>query len=247
MRPNNKAFTLVEIIVTATIMLIGTVLIADAFLFMLRIMFKDSQRLETNAALRGTIARMTGECMDASQYYVFPTYQSISSTVNVATDTASATALTTTTYQGATSTTSSTPMFLGDCLVVVTLVSDLSLSSNIRQFRIFYRIVTAPEQDGELRMYKSADYGASTGTALPINTLLRSVNLSSNPRPTGSIKLAPLVHGRQIPSTAGVYPIFSSTTNIPSPSPQFVTVNMEIVGASHLSSSSLNYTIAPRK
>jgi Tfp pilus assembly protein PilW len=85
-RSGAAGFTVVEIMVSMTItfMVIGAAM--STFLFGLRTMYKDSQRLTSNASLRSFMAQISNETLDASYFYLFPYYTSLDGSVNLTSD-----------------------------------------------------------------------------------------------------------------------------------------------------------------
>lgn len=241
------AFTLVEVMISMSIVTMVLGMAMSTFLFGLRTMYKDTQRLITNANLRYFVAQVSKETIDATEFYIFPYYTSLDGSVDPATD---VTTITSNSY--------GTDVYHGDCLVLVTRVS-LDTTAAIRQFRIYYRVVTDSAQEGVIRYFESQDYGSAgaltSGAATPLATLLNGVNLSANPAYAGSGSnriLAQRSRGRPTASDPNLYyPIFSSELPTLSVTNENVSVNVEIINGSTvnnlLSSSSFNYTISPRR
>ncbi len=234
-----RGFTLVEVMTTMSVAMLGMGLATSTFMTSLRTMFRDNQRLETNANLRYVVAHLSKETLDASDFYLFADYRKLDGSIDVDAD-ASPSELD---AYGA-------DVRHGDCLVLVTRVT-IEASSNIRQIRIYYRDVASPNSMGGLRYYKSADYGTS-GTATPLNTLLNGINLNASPAFTGTQVIADTTRGRRrAGSQTECYPIFSSDTATPARSNEAVSINVEVVNGNTtlnlLSSSSFNYTISPRR
>ncbi|MDD2764103.1 MAG: prepilin-type N-terminal cleavage/methylation domain-containing protein [Opitutaceae bacterium] len=232
-------FSLVEVMVAMSIAVLALGLTLSTFLFGLRTMYKDTQRLATNANLRYFTAHVAKETLDSSEFYIFPTYQSLDGNVNLATDVS---ALETDAYD--------TEAAYGDCLVLVTRVS-IEATAKVRQFKIYYRVVTDSANAGAIRYYESADYGSS-GSSSSLTTLLNGVDLKTTPGISGSFVLAKVAYGRARPSPqSGSFPIFSSEAATVSPSNESVSINVEIVNGSNvnnvISSSSFNYTVSPRR
>ncbi|MBI2496524.1 MAG: prepilin-type N-terminal cleavage/methylation domain-containing protein [Opitutae bacterium] len=177
-RGSAAAFTLVEVMISMTIVTMVLGMAMSTYLFGLRTMYKDTQRLITNANLRYFVAQVSKETLDASEFYIFPYYTSLDGSVDLATD---VTAITSNSY--------GTDVYHGDCLVLVTRVS-LDTTAAVRQFRIYFRVVTDSAQEGGIRYFESQDYGSSgaltSGSATPLATLLNGVNLNANPAYAGS-------------------------------------------------------------
>lgn len=234
-------FTLVEIIVSMTIVTLVLALAMSTFMFGLRTMYKDTQRLATNASLRSFMAQISKETLDSSEFYIFPSYQSLDGSVSLTADVAP---LTTDTY--------GTDVAHGDCLVLVTRTT-IETNSNVRQVRIYYRVVTVGNRnnDAPIRYYETADWGTTGNTSQSLNQILNGINLSSNPSLTGSRQLTERAKGRRVGATANFYPIFSSEDPITTPTNSNVSINVEFItgvtALNMLSSSSFNYTISPRR
>ncbi len=234
-----RGFTLVEVLVTMTVCLLGMGIAMSTFMMSLRTMYKDGARLETNANLRYVIAHFSQETLDSSEFYLFPDYRSLDGSVDLTND-----------ISGETADPYGTMLRHGDCLVLVTRVN-ADDTSNVRQFRIYYRQATSPSTTAALRYYESTDYGAS-GTATSLTALLNAVNLNATPAISGSRIIAKNTRGRLVSgSTTTCYPIFSGETSSATPNNEYVSVNVEVINGNSttnlLSSSSFNYTISPRK
>lgn len=237
-RPRNAGFTLVEAMVAATVsslVMAGTI---ATFMFGFRTMYKDNQRLATNATLRFFIAQVSKETLDATEFYVFPNYKSLDGSVDLSND-----------VSDLESDAFGTFLAYGDCLVLVTRVST-STTANVRQIRIYYRVTPYPNVVAPVRYYESTDWGA-TGTSTALGTLLNLINLSSNPAPTSSRVIVDNARGRQKTNSSTIYPIFSTESATTTPTNDSVSINVEVINGSSvnnlLSSSSFNYTISPRK
>lgn len=235
---STAAFTLVEGMVSTTIaslVLGGTM---TTFMFGFRTMYKDNQRLATNATLRYFISQVSKETLDATEFYVFPDYESLDGSVNLSADVASLQADSYGTF-----------LAYGDCLVLVTRVS-VSGSSNVRQIRIYYRNTTSSSQIQAVRYYEGQDYGVS-GTATSLVSLLNAIDLKSNPKITRSSEMVANARGRLKTGGSTYYPIFSTESATMTPTNDSVSINVEVINGSSvnnlLSSSSFNYTISPRK
>ena len=230
--PASPGFTLSEVMISMAIGVTAIGLSLGVLLTGLRVMYKDTQRLTTNANLRKFTAEVAKETVDATEFYVFPTYEKLDGSVNLTTDIAP---LETDAY--------GTDVAYGDCLVLVARVT-VDNTSNIRQFRIYYRVVTDFDQAGPIRYYESTDYGTS-GTSSSLATLLNAINLNATPTYPGTRVLAATARGR------GSYPIFSTPSSITTSTNESVSINVEIINGSSvnnvLSSSSFNYTISPRR
>lgn len=232
-------FTLVEVMITMSIALLGMSLAIGTFMTSLRTMYRDGARLETNAALRHTVAHLSQKTLDSSEFYLFPDYRKLDGSVDLAADLSPEE----TDPYGA-------DLRHGDCLVLVTRVN-VEDTSNVRQFRVYYRAVTSTNTIGALRYYESQDWGAS-GTGSSLTSLLNAVNLSATPALTGTRVVAARTRGRlRDGSATECYPIFSAETSSATANNEYVSVNLEVINGNStnnlLSSSSFNYTISPRK
>lgn len=232
-------FTLVEVMISMTIVTVVLGLAMSNFLFGLRTMYKDNQRLATNASLRYFVAQVSKETLDASEFYIFPFYTSFDGSVTLASDITS----TTTSSYGV-------DLYHGDCLLLVTRVS-LEKGAAVRQFRVYYRVVTDSNKEGEIRYWESPDYGVD-GSSATLANLLNGVDLKTTPKPAGSRVLALRAQGRpKNGSSTQFYPIFSSEFPTITKTNENVSINVEIINGNKinnlLSSSSFNYTISPRR
>lgn len=241
--PNNSSrsagFTLVEAMMSATIVSLVLGGTMATFLFGFRTMYKDNQRLATNATLRYFIAQVSKETLDATEFYVFPNYKSLDGSVNLTNDVSVLQADAYGTY-----------LAYGDCLLLVTRVST-SGSSDVRQIRIYYRVTANAATIAPIRYYEGTDYGEA-GTATSLGTLVNAVNLNSSPTINGSRVIVSNARGRAQPApSSAVYPIFSTESSTTTPTNDSVSINVEVINGTSvnnmLSSSSFNYTISPRK
>lgn len=230
----------------------------SSFLFCLRSMYKDTQRLATNASLRSFMAQVSKETLDASYFYIFPYYTSIDSAIDLTTDPVSMTQI-----ENAADNDYDKWVAHGDCLVLITRTS-VYRTTDIRQIRIYYRTntnQTGRNNEAVLRYYEGTDWGEGTSSTsnghTDVETELESINLNANPARTGSKLISSRTKGRSVPSpytpyTAGdLYPIFSSESPDSTTTNGFISINVEFIngGTSYnlLSSSSFNYTISPRR
>ena len=233
------AFTLTEIMISMTVVGLVFAGTMSTFLFGYRMMYRDSQRLATNASLRYFVAQVSKETLDASEFYIFRNYRALDGSVDLTDD---VTDYVTTAY--------GLDIYHGDCLVLVTRIN-LDATSHVRQFRIYYRVATDPGVEAPIRYYESQDYGED-GTATSLTTLLNQINLRNNPTTTPSRVLADRSRGRASDSDAStIYPVFSSEFPTLTKTNENVSINVEIINGSAvnhlLSSSSFNYTISPRR
>jgi hypothetical protein len=233
-------FTVVEILIAMTIALVAIALALGTFLFGLRSMYKDNVRLETNSSLRKFMGQMSKETLDSSEFYIFPSYQSLDGSVNLASDVSS---LGTDAY--------GTSIAHGDCVVLVTRTS-VSANAAVRQIRIYYRVATVAARNNEapIRYWEGTDYGPGS-TQANLTTLLNAINLSSNPTLSGSTQLTARAKGRRIGTTSDFYPIFCSESPSVSATNESFSINVEFINGATVnnmvSSSSFNYTISPRR
>jgi prepilin-type N-terminal cleavage/methylation domain-containing protein len=251
-------FTLVEVMVSMTVFGVVMSMCLGTFLFGLRAMYKDTQRLATNASLRSFMAQVTKETLDASYFYVFPYYTKLNGSVNLTTGPATMTQI-----EDAADDDYDKWVGQGDCLVLVTNTS-VYRTTDIRQIRIYYRVTTnqaSMNAEAPIRYYETADWGEGTAGAsnghTNLATELNAINLNSNPLLAGTRLLSARTLGRSVPSpytpyAAGDrYPVFSSESPNSTPTNGFISINMEFVNGSTanqmLSSSSFNYTISPRR
>lgn len=268
LRPATAGFTLAEVMISMTIVVLVLGMTMSTFLFGLRTMYKDTQRLATNASLRAFTAQITKETLDASTFYLFDYYTKLDASVNVTTD----------------------PIFPagpeidsadndydkwiahGDCIVLVTQTS-LYRNTDIRQIRIYYRVTTnqaGVNAEAPVRYYETDDWGEGSSVSSnghPFSGIaaeLSAINLNSNPSRAGSRLLNARSKGRAVPVSpvtgtypngpyvsGDLYPIFSTESPTSTPSDGFISINVEFINGSTvnnmLSSSSFNYTISPRK
>jgi type II secretory pathway pseudopilin PulG len=262
-RPTRRAaaaFTLVEVLISMGVVTIVMSMCMSTFLFGLRTMYKDSQRLQTNASLRSLMAQISKETLDASFFYLFPYYTAINTNINLTTAPSSMIQI-----QDAADDDYDKWVAHGDCLVLVTTTSQYR-TTDIRQIRIYYRVVTNQTQrnsQAPMRYYETADWGegtASTSNGHPLTNLaaeLNSINLNGNPNRAGSKQLVAKTIGRTVPppytpfANGDRYPVFSSESPDATATNGFIAINMEVVNGTTannlLSSSSFNYTVSPRR
>jgi prepilin-type N-terminal cleavage/methylation domain-containing protein len=262
-RSGPAGFTLVEVLISLSIVVTVMGMAMGAYLFGLRAMYKDTQRLITNASLRAFLAQISKETLDASTFYLFPYYTSLDTSVNPDTEIV----IPSGPEIDSTGTDYDKWVTHGDCLVLVTKTTT-STPTKIRQIRVYYRVTTnqaTVNTEAPLRYYETADWGEDGTPSGYVNTHLFSnlasevsaINLASNPNRSGSRQLNARCKGRKVPApytgyTAGdLYPIFSTESPTVNPSNGFVSINVEFINGSTinnlLSSSSFNYTISPRR
>lgn len=236
----------------------------NTFVFCLKIMYKDSQRLATNASLRSFMAQISKETLDASYFYLFPYYTKLDGSVILASDYVNPIQ-----YQAIADDDYPQWVAHGDCLVLVTK-SSLYRNTDIRQIRIYYRVTTnqaTVNAEAPIRYYETADWGEGTSSTsnghTNLATELNLINLNSNPLIAGSKLLNARSKGRKVPPTSAgtypngtyvsgdLYPMFSTDSPSPTATTGFLSINVEFINGSTinnlLSSSSFNYTISPRR
>ena len=257
-RGGKKAFSLVEVIVALTLFGVVVSMCLGTFLFGLRMMYKDTQRLITNASLRSFMAQISKETPDASYFYVFPSYTTLDGTLNLAADFSSLLQ-----FQDAADNDYDKWVAHGDCLVLVTRTA-VYRTTDIRQVRIYYRVTSTQASmnaEAPIRYYETADWGEGSAVAsnghTNLQTELNAINLSANPLIAGSRQLSARTVGRLVaapytPYAAGDrYPVFCTESPDGTTTNGFISINMEFVNGSQanqlLSSSSFNYTISPRR
>lgn len=253
--PRPRGFTLVEIMISMTIVTLTMGLALSVFVFCLKVMYKDGQRLATNGSMRSFMAQISKETLDASYFYLFPYYTSLDGSVDLTADPA-------TLAQSEDFTDNDYDKWVahGDCLVLVTKTSQYR-TTDIRQIRIYYRTTTnttSLKSYSTLRYYETADWGegsASSSNGHPVSSLatyLNAINLNSNPSLSGSKLVSATCIGRKYSDgSANYYPAFLSEAPSASTTSGFVSINLEFVNGTTvnnmLSSSSFNYTISPRR
>jgi type II secretory pathway pseudopilin PulG len=269
-RESSAGFTLIEAIISMAVVSSVLAMCMSTFMMGMRTMYRDNQRLATNANLRAFMAQISKETLDASHFYLFDYYTKLDGNVNLALDPAIL-------EQDADYSDDSYDKWVaqGDCLVLVTMTS-VPDTPKVRQVRIYYRRTKTQAErnaDAPLRYYETADWGVN-GTNSTLVAILNSINLSTsttgtsyhssgtryNPSAgdfTGSRLLTLRSRGRKItaptsPYVAGdLYPMFSSESGTATATNGFVSINIEFITGSSLinmlSSSSFNYTISPRR
>jgi prepilin-type N-terminal cleavage/methylation domain-containing protein len=270
-------FTLVEVMISMTIVVMVLALSLSTFLFGLRTMYKDCQRLATNASLRSFMAQISKETLDASYFYLMPDYKKLDGTVNLTSDPA---VLVQT--EDFTDPAYDKWVAHGDCLVLITKTSQYR-TTEIRQIRIYYRLTDSTNQatlndEAKLYYYSSPDWGEGSpddgdsgtydGNGHPLSdadltTELNAIDLNSDHSSetqtgpatltrTGTKLLNRRTKGR-LNTGVNLYPMFSSESPTNSGNNGFVSINVEFINGANvgtnmmLSSSSFNYTISPRR
>lgn len=238
-KPDQAAFTLVEVLISLSIVTMIMGMAMTTFLHGIRMMYKDNQRLATNTNLRYFMAQVAKATLDASEFYIYPNYLTLDGAVDSIGDLTTAV---TDSY--------GLELYHGDCLVLVTRTS-LDQDSNIRQVSVYYRTTSDPTKEGALRYFEGKDYGES-GTTDSLDDLLNEINLKEKAEYPGSKLLSARTLGRPIAGkTSERYPIFCSKTPFIETENDSVSINAEVINGSTvnnlLSSSSFNYTISPRR
>lgn len=247
-------FTLVEVMISMAVVTLVMGMCLSTFLFGLRTLYKDNQRLATNASLRSFMAQISKETLDASYFYLFDHYTKLDGSVSLDADPAAL-------AQSEDFTDADYDKWVahGDCLVLVTKTSECR-TTDIRQIRIYYRTTTnQTDLNGEatIRYYETADWGegdAVDSNGHPVSGLvteLNAINLAGNPVLSGSREIADRCKGRRQTSGTDHYPIFASESPTASATNGFISINVEFINGTTvnnlLSSSSFNYTISPRR
>lgn len=264
-RPD-AAFTLVEIMISMTIVTMVMGMCMSTFLLGLRMMYKDNVRLATNTSLRYFTAQMAKETVDSSEFYLLPDYTALDGSVDIDnSDGSSDMAVPADDGNG-------TMLASGDCIVLVTRTS-IDSGAKVRQFRIYYRVCKTADVNCQapIRYYESQDYGTS-GSSSTIGALLNAVNLASTTNTNYSKnsttqvitsttsyartgdknrQITATAKGRKIGSTANYYPIFCSEGPVVTATNENFSINVEFINGTTannmLSSSSFNYTVSPRR
>jgi prepilin-type N-terminal cleavage/methylation domain-containing protein len=182
-RRSNAGFTLVESMITVSLVTLTAGMALSTFVYALKCMYRDGQRLATNSTLRYFTGHVAKETLDSTEFHLFPRYSTIDGSVNIDTDVSPQVVAD---Y--------GTEVSYGDCLVLVTRTT-IAETSPIRQFRVYYRVVGNANGSGSIRYYEGTDYG-NGGTTQSIAQLLNTINLQSNP-----------TLGRQLVATARGLPI----------------------------------------
>lgn len=253
-RGGRAAFTIVEVMISMTVVTIVMGMCLSTFMLGLRTMYKDNQRLATNASLRSFMAQISKETLDASYFYLFPYYTSLDGSVSLTGDPA-------TLAQSEDYTDADYDKWVahGDCLVLVTKTSQYR-TTDIRQIRVYYRTTTNQtglNNESAIRYYETDDWGEGTeddDNGHPVTGLaaeLNAINLNTNPNLSGSRQIAERSKGRKDADSANYFPIFSSESPTASTTNGFISINVEFINGvtanNLLSSSSFNYTISPRR
>lgn len=237
------AFTLSEVMITTTILGFVTAGTLAVFILGMRSMYRDIERLNTDSILRRLTLHVAKETIDSTEFYVFPNYTALDGNVDLTNDISA--------LEPDEPAEDETQLAMGDCLVLVTRVTT-DVTSNVRQFRIYYRTTTSPATQSALRYYESPLYGTeTTGSSSSLTQLLNGVNLKSAPNYPGSRLLAAITRGKPRTGGSGYLPVFSTEATVPTATNESVSLNIEVMNGTAatrmLSSSSFNYTISPRR
>ncbi len=243
-----RGYTLLEVMVVMTLLSLVFAMSSNLFVTVLKTMYKDMERLNTNSSLRYITAQVAKETLDATEFYIFPSYAKLDGSVTMTSEAVGGD------LAQDLNTGDAIDLFYGDCLVIVTRANDNATVSKIKSYKIYYRVVGSYAAEGPLRYIEVNDLGspAGSGVTTALATLLNGHNLASNPTPSTSKVLAARVRGRTV--GASTYGIFSSDVATLTETVSInrsVSINMEIVNGTSatnlLSSSSFNYTISPRR
>lgn len=242
-------FTLVEVMISMTIVVSVLAMALSTFLFGLRTMYKDTVRLQTNAALRYFTSQMAKETVDSSEFYLLADYTKLDGSVDIDASDGSSDLVTAVddgngSYLGS-----------GDCIVLVTRTS-IATGALVRQIRMYYRVVTTTNVNNlaPIRYYEGQDYG-TTGSSSTLATLLNGIDLNSNSTYAGTggknRQITDRARGRKVGSTSNYYPIFCSEGPTITATNENFSINVEFITGNSvinmLSSSSFNYTVSPRR
>ena len=235
-------FTLPEILIAGVIATMATVATMGTFLFGLRTMYRNGQRLETNASLRYFLGHITTNSMDSTEFLLLPNYTALDGDVDLGTSwPESSLAQPSTDSFGS-------ALAQGDCLVLVKRLT-LDPTARIQRVRIYYRGTTDSQIMAPI-LYFERDFGAS-GSANSREDILNTISLPTTP--TGGVRrLVAQGIGRRDLAGSTYLPIFSAETpSGTTPSFASVALNLEVINGTNtnnmLSSSSFNYVISPRK
>jgi prepilin-type N-terminal cleavage/methylation domain-containing protein len=240
-----RGYTLLEVMVVMTLLSLVFAMSSNLFITVLKTMYKDMERLNTNSSLRYITAQVAKETLDATEFYIFPSYAKLDGSVTMTSEAVGGD------LAQDLNTGDGIDLYYGDCLVIVTRVNNTTGVSNIKSYKIYYRVVGSYAAEGPLR-YIEVNFTATDGSTTPLVTLLNSHNIASNPTGSSSKVLAARVRGRTAGATT--YGIFSSDVATLTETVSInrsVSINMEIVNGTSatnlLSSSSFNYTVSPRR
>lgn len=260
-RRSSAGMTLVEIMVAMTIVVMAVGGALSVFLSGLKMMYKDSQRLENNRTLRSFLSKVSAKAVDSTEFYLLTNYASIDGSIDLSTgDPAS--------WPGSSNIAAPTANAYGsntangDCLVLISRTNTTS-SGQIYAVRVFYRYTTSVSNQAPLRMYEMLFAGGpATGTTATVNTVLNSISINrgvgqysdtvaGTAVATTVVQLADKSIGRIDTVTGTRLPIFAAEVPYPQPVQENVSINVEVINGINqndkISSSSFNYIISPRK
>ncbi len=238
-RSRSAGYTITEILVTMTISGLVAAGTLSVFVMGMKVMYRDIERLSTDSTLRQLTLHVAKETIDSTEFFLFPTYESLDGAVDLVNDLSP--------LDPEEPDVGELQLASGDCLVLVTRVN-IDNTSNVRQWRVYYRPVKSAATQGPLRYFESPDYGAN-GTATSLSALVNAVNLKQKPAFPGSRVLATTSRGRP-KSGGGYFPVFSTEATVPTATNYSISLNIEVINGKAenlLSSSSFNYTISPRR
>ncbi len=251
---SDRGFTLVEVMISMAVCVSVLAMALSTFLFGLRTMYKDTIRIQTNAAMRYFTAQMAKETVDASEFYLFPDYKKLDGSVDIA----DIVPITHPTNDLAVIDGSGNAS--GDCIVLVTRTS-LATGGKIKQIRVYFRVVAAANvaDTAPIRYYEGQDYDpnndGSGGSSTALTTLLNAINIATNEKYAASgatnRQITDAAKGRKSDSTSTYYPMFCSDSPYLTAVNQSFSINVEFVKGNSVinmvSSSSFNYTVSPRR
>jgi type II secretory pathway component PulJ len=226
-RSARAGYTLIEVLISLSVCCSVIAMAMSTYLMMMRTMYKDNQRLATNASLRSFMAHISKKTLDASYFYLFSDLSKLDGSVDLAADPAAL-------LQDEDYTDPAYDKWVahGDCLVLVTKTARYR-TTDIRQIRVYYRRARTQAErnvDAPLRYYESADWGEGSpddgnpttddGNGHPaanLATYINAINLHTstvgasydasglavNPAATnmsGSTQLALRTRGRLVPA-----------------------------------------------
>jgi len=222
-------------------------------------MYKDNQRLATNASLRTFMAQISKETLNASYFYLFAYYTKLDTAVDLAVD-----PLLPAQSEDYTNPDYDKWVAHGDCLVLITKTSKYR-TTDIRQIRVYYRVTTnqaTTNAEAPLRYYETADWdeGPAPNNPDPTNanptltnghpltglaTDLSAINLNGNPSRAGSRLISPRTKGKKVPPvlstgtypngpyvSGDLYPVFSSESPNQSATNGYISINVEFINGS---------------
>ncbi len=255
----HRGFTLTEVLISMSIATAVLGMSLSVFLYGARIMYHDSQRLETDRSLRQFMQQITSNTLESSKFYIFPSYKELDGSVD---------------FDDVSAIDASTNLADGNCLVLVTHDSLASNNPGVLRIQVYFKGDTYADGSGNV-LYLSRKYSSSSNatslkieavnTTATVETLLNAdFDLKSTTVVNSVTKaivcsladtknVATRVMGRPKPPSVVIppfiYGIFTSPT--PRDSSAELSINAELINGtsalSQCSSSSLNYTINPRR